>query len=39
MPDRTTSGADVVSVLVFNGRPHVWYHDDTNGALRHGWYG
>jgi hypothetical protein len=27
------------TALVFDGQPHVWYHDTTNGGLRHGWYG
>lgn len=27
------------TVLGFNNQPHVWYHNTTNGGLRHGWYG
>lgn len=27
------------TVLAFNGQPHVWYHNTTNGSLRHAWYG
>jgi hypothetical protein len=27
------------SILLFNGQPHVWYHDTTHGGLRHAWFG
>ena len=26
------------SVVLFNGLPHVWYHDTSAGALRHAWW-
>lgn len=37
---RTTNvtGTDVTA-LDLNGRPDLWYSDETGGALRHAWYG
>jgi hypothetical protein len=27
------------AVVLYNGQPHVWYHDADAGTLRHAWYG
>jgi hypothetical protein len=26
------------SAVLFGGQPHVWYHDESNGDLRHAWW-
>ncbi len=37
---RTTNGVGLQpSVILYNGRPHVFYADQTDNALRHAWFG